>query len=85
MLRFYKDQFSSKITLYFTPKAKYNKIAAEHHKPKQQKVGNPMLNKFLVAGRMTADPEIKTAGGGRKRTDHKRGGCRRRQAEQDGA
>ncbi len=34
----------------------------EHHKPKQQKVGNPMLNKFLVAGRMTADPEIKTAG-----------------------
>ena len=30
--------------------------------PKQRKVGNPMLNKFLVAGRMTADPEIKTAG-----------------------
>lgn len=42
----------------------YSIIKAQQNtsNPKQRKVGNPMLNKFLVAGRLTADPEIKTAG-----------------------
>lgn len=52
------------LKLYLTLRLKYSIIKSQQNttNPKQRKVGNPMLNKFLVAGRMTADPEIKTAG-----------------------
>ncbi len=57
-----KINFSLK--LYLTLGLMYSIIKAQQNtsNPKQRKVGNPMLNKFLVAGRLTADPEIKTAG-----------------------
>lgn len=44
-------------------KGKYNKITTgtRNNTDNERKI-NPMLNKFLVAGRMTADPEIQTKG-----------------------
>ena len=45
------------------PKVIYNKSTTGTRKPtNHERKVNPMLNKFLVAGRMTADPEIKTVG-----------------------
>lgn len=43
------------------PKVIYNKSTTGTQKPtNHERKVNPMLNKFLVAGRMTADPEIQT-------------------------
>ena len=48
------------------PKVIYNEITKGTRKPtNHERKVNPMLNKFLVAGRMTADPEIKTVGDNR--------------------
>ena len=47
------------IKLYLTLGVKSYIIKAQQ---KHERKVNPMLNKFLVAGRMTADPEIKTVG-----------------------
>ena len=45
------------------PKVIYNEITKGTRKPtNHERKVNPMLNKFLVAGRMTADPEIQSKG-----------------------
>lgn len=63
MLRIYKNNFLLKIILDFMPKVIYNEITKGTRKPtNHERKVNPMLNKFLVAGRMTADPEIQTKG-----------------------
>ena len=41
----------------------YNNSTTKHKQPTDhEREVNPMLNKFMVAGRLTADPEIKTVG-----------------------
>ncbi|WP_377072008.1 single-stranded DNA-binding protein [Ruminococcus bicirculans (ex Wegman et al. 2014)] len=63
MLRPYKDSKIPKIILDIGCKVKYNKSTTGTQKPETTKGRQiPMLNKFLVAGRLTADPEIKTIG-----------------------
>ena len=61
LLRSYKNYFLLKIILDFMLKVVYNKITVKH-KTLNTKGKIPMLNKFLVSGRLTADPEMQTIG-----------------------
>ena len=63
MLRPYKDSKIQKIILDIGCMVKYNKSTTETRNTTDHETKvNPMLNKFMVAGRLTADPEIKTVG-----------------------
>ena len=66
MLRIAEIQKLLKIILDNRDIAQYNKSTTGTRNPTdhERKV-NPMLNKFMVAGRLTADPEIKTVGDNR--------------------
>ena len=63
MLRSYKNSEIQKIILDIGCIVKYNKSTTETpNTTEHESEVNPMLNKFMVAGRLTADPEIKTVG-----------------------
>jgi len=63
LLRSYKDSKMQKIILDIGCNYKYNKsTTGTRNTTDHERKVNPMLNKFMVAGRLTADPEIKTVG-----------------------
>lgn len=66
MLRIAEIQKLLKIILDNRDIAQYNKsTTGTRNTTDHERKVNPMLNKFMVAGRLTADPEIKTVGDNR--------------------
>lgn len=65
-MRSYKDSEKQKIILDIGCNVMYNKsTTGTQNTTDHEREVNPMLNKFMVAGRLTADPEIKTVGDNR--------------------